>query len=103
MAKKKAVRLPATSVLDYPSSLSLYERESLAAEAKLDAEKKTKIRPNPDRKDRTMALDPKDRNSTEEEWRELARRAIEEKDSKKIAALTKQVILKFDEPKRRKM
>jgi hypothetical protein len=103
MAKKKACQQSSTSFLDYPSSMSLYERESLAAEAKLAAEKKTTKRPNPDGKDRTITLDPNDRDSTEEEWRELARRAIEEKDSKKIAALTKQVILKFDEAKRRKM
>ena len=42
MAKKKAVPLPSTRVLDHPASLSLYERESLAAEAKLAAEKTKK-------------------------------------------------------------
>jgi hypothetical protein len=45
MAKaKKACPQSATSILDYPSSLSLHERESLAAEAKLAAAKKTKKR-----------------------------------------------------------
>jgi hypothetical protein len=40
MAKKKACQQSATSILDYPSKLSLYERESLAADAKLAARKK---------------------------------------------------------------
>ena len=40
MATKKDVPLPETRILDHPNSLSLYERESRAAEAKLAAEKK---------------------------------------------------------------
>jgi hypothetical protein len=47
MAKKKAVHAPSPNILDYPDSLSLYERESLAAEAKLAAERKIKKRPKP--------------------------------------------------------
>jgi hypothetical protein len=31
-----------TNILDYPSSMSMYERESLAAEARLKAEKRTR-------------------------------------------------------------
>jgi hypothetical protein len=40
MTKRKADLTNDTRVLDYPSSLSLYERESRAAEAKLAAQKK---------------------------------------------------------------
>jgi hypothetical protein len=41
MAKKKASRpLPCTNTLDYPASMTDYERESRAAEAKLAADKK---------------------------------------------------------------
>jgi len=47
MAKKKAGLTPSPNILDYPDSMSLYERESLAAEAKLAAEKKIKKRPKP--------------------------------------------------------
>jgi hypothetical protein len=47
MAKKKA-DLPASSnVLDYPESMSMYERESLAAEARLAAERKINKQPKP--------------------------------------------------------
>jgi len=47
MAKKKAGHAPSRNILDYPDSMSLYERESLAAEARLAAEKKIKKRPKP--------------------------------------------------------
>ena len=40
MAKKKADLAPSTNILDYPNSMSQYEKESLAAEAKLAAERK---------------------------------------------------------------
>jgi hypothetical protein len=39
-------KLLETDPLHYPSSMSLYERESLAAEAKLLAEKKKKKHPS---------------------------------------------------------
>ena len=52
MAARKVVPPHSTSILDYPASLSNYERESLAAEAKLAAKKK---------------------KATEKVWRELAR------------------------------
>jgi hypothetical protein len=47
MAKKKAVQLPCSHVLDYPESMAIYERESLAAEARLAAERKIKKQPKP--------------------------------------------------------
>jgi hypothetical protein len=47
MAKKKADQAPSSNVLDYPGGMSEYERESLAAEAKLAAEGKIKKRPKP--------------------------------------------------------
>jgi hypothetical protein len=47
MAKKKAAPQSSTSILDYCSTLSLYERESLAAEAKLAAEREIRKRPKP--------------------------------------------------------
>jgi hypothetical protein len=47
MAKRKAGRRPSPNILDYPDSMSLYERESLAAEAKLAAERKIKKRQKP--------------------------------------------------------
>jgi hypothetical protein len=34
MAKKKVGHAPSPNILDYPDSMSLYERENLAAEAK---------------------------------------------------------------------
>jgi hypothetical protein len=37
MAKKKVDQPPSPNVLDYPSGMSEYERESLAAEAQLAA------------------------------------------------------------------
>jgi hypothetical protein len=40
MAKKESGLPPSTNILDYPVSLSAYERESLAAEAKLAADRK---------------------------------------------------------------
>jgi hypothetical protein len=46
MAKKKAGRnLPCTNKLDFPESMSDYERESLAAEAKLAADRKIDKQP----------------------------------------------------------
>jgi hypothetical protein len=36
-----------TSILDYPASMSMYERESLAAEAKLKAEQEKKKKKSP--------------------------------------------------------
>jgi hypothetical protein len=45
MAKKRTQPL-STNILDYPSNMSGYEKESLVAEAKLAAMKKKK-RPNP--------------------------------------------------------
>jgi hypothetical protein len=47
MAKKKAGQPPSPNILDYPDSMSLYERESLAAEAKLAAERKIRKRAKP--------------------------------------------------------
>jgi hypothetical protein len=41
MAKNK-IKPHSPDVLDYPSNISMWERESLAAEAKLAAEKKSK-------------------------------------------------------------
>jgi CRP/FNR family cyclic AMP-dependent transcriptional regulator len=49
MAKKKA-RPSSPNTLDYPDSMSLYERESLVAEAKLAAERKIRKRPKPSSK-----------------------------------------------------
>jgi hypothetical protein len=40
MAKKKAGLPPSSRPIDYPSSVSQYEREGLAAEAKLAEDKK---------------------------------------------------------------
>ena len=45
MAKNK-IKAYSPNVLDYPSNMSLWERESLAAEAKLAAEKKSKKKPS---------------------------------------------------------
>jgi hypothetical protein len=47
MAKKKADRSLSPNILDYPSSMSQYERESLAAEAKLAADRKIRKLPRP--------------------------------------------------------
>ena len=47
VAKKKADQPPSPNILDYPSGMSEYERESLAAEAKLAAERKIKKRLKP--------------------------------------------------------
>jgi hypothetical protein len=38
--KTPAIKPYSTSILDYPESMSLYERESCVAEAKLAAERK---------------------------------------------------------------
>jgi hypothetical protein len=35
---------PSTNILDYPSNMSMYEKDSLASEARLAAEKKAKKR-----------------------------------------------------------
>jgi hypothetical protein len=45
MAKNK-IEAYSPNVLDYPSNMSLWERESLAAEAKLAAERKSKKKPS---------------------------------------------------------
>jgi hypothetical protein len=48
MAKKKKADQPRSpDILDYPSGMSEYERESLAAEAQLAAERQTRKRPKP--------------------------------------------------------
>jgi hypothetical protein len=47
MAKTKADQHTFVDVLDYPESMSMYERESLAAEARLAVERKIKKRPKP--------------------------------------------------------
>jgi len=47
MAKKQADQPPSPNILDYPSSMSQYERESLAAEAKLALERKNIEEPKP--------------------------------------------------------
>ena len=43
--KKRPVELPSTHVLDYPETLSAFERESLAADAMLKAEREEKKQP----------------------------------------------------------
>jgi len=45
MAKNK-IKAHSPNVLDYPSNMSMWERESLAAEAKLAAERKSKKKPS---------------------------------------------------------
>ncbi len=40
MPKKKGSQPHPTNIVDYPSAMSTYERDSLAAEAKLATEKK---------------------------------------------------------------
>ena len=50
MAKKKVDLDSSPNILDYPSSMSQYERESLAAEAKLAADGKANKQPKPARK-----------------------------------------------------
>jgi hypothetical protein len=47
MAKKKSDQPPSPNILDYPSGMSEYERENLAAEAQLAAERKIKKCPKP--------------------------------------------------------
>jgi hypothetical protein len=42
MLRKSRMKPHSTSVLDYPCTMSGFERESLAAEAKLKAERKKK-------------------------------------------------------------
>jgi hypothetical protein len=46
MPIKAPVKPDSPSVLDYPETLSQYEKESLAAEAKLKAEREKKKQPN---------------------------------------------------------
>jgi hypothetical protein len=45
MARNK-IKAHSPNVLDYPSNMSMWERESLAAEAKLAAERKSKKKPS---------------------------------------------------------
>jgi hypothetical protein len=47
MPRKSGIKLDSSRVLDYPACLSEYERESLAAEAKLKAERKKQKPPKP--------------------------------------------------------
>ena len=49
MAQKIRMKPHSTNILDYPSNMSMYERESLAAEARLKAEKKPTKRPKPEK------------------------------------------------------
>ena len=44
MAKNK-IKAYSTNVLDYSSTMSMWEKESLAAEAKLGSERKSKKKP----------------------------------------------------------
>jgi hypothetical protein len=39
---KNKIKAYSTNILDYPSNMSMWEKESLAAEAKLASERKTK-------------------------------------------------------------
>ncbi|HWO40079.1 MAG TPA: hypothetical protein VNO32_65790 [Candidatus Acidoferrum sp.] len=43
---KNKIKAYSSNVLDYPSNMSMWERESLAAEAKLAAERKSKKKPS---------------------------------------------------------
>jgi hypothetical protein len=43
---KNKIRAYSPNVLDYPSNMSLWEKESLAAEAKLASERKSKKKPS---------------------------------------------------------
>jgi hypothetical protein len=47
MAKRNAGQPSSPNILDYSDSMSLYERESRAAEAKLAADRKIRKRPKP--------------------------------------------------------
>jgi hypothetical protein len=47
MPRKIQIKLRSTNVLDYPSTMSGFERESLAAEAKLEAEREQKKKKEP--------------------------------------------------------
>jgi hypothetical protein len=47
MAKKKFGQHPSTNILDYPVTMSAYERESRAAESKLAADRKIQKPPKP--------------------------------------------------------
>ena len=49
-----------------------------------------------------MTQNLQDHEPTEEEWRELARQAREEKDLGKALDLAQQIVEKYDEEKRRK-
>ncbi len=42
MARKTRPKAHSTDILDYPSNLSMYEKDSLASEAKLTAEREKK-------------------------------------------------------------
>ena len=48
--KPKRENPHSTNILDYPSSMSGFERESLAAEAKLKAERQKEKQPKPEKK-----------------------------------------------------
>jgi hypothetical protein len=43
--KTSPINLHSTNILDYPSMMSMYEKESLVAEAKLAAERNAKKQP----------------------------------------------------------
>jgi hypothetical protein len=43
---KNRIKAYSPNVLDYPTNMSMWERESLAAEAKLAAERKSKKKPS---------------------------------------------------------
>ena len=78
--KNSAAKPPATSILDYPAAMSLYERESRAAEARLRAE----------------------RNMKKEKWRGLAKQASTEPDPEKLLDLSQKLIKTFNGETRRK-
>jgi hypothetical protein len=53
--RKKRTLIPySTNVLDYPCTMSMYEKESLAAEAKLKAEREKQNGKNRSRPKRTV-------------------------------------------------
>jgi hypothetical protein len=45
MPRKASTKPTSTNILDYPSNLSTFERDSLASEARLKAERKTETQP----------------------------------------------------------
>jgi hypothetical protein len=46
--RKRPLELPATNVLDYPETMSGFEKESLAAEEKIEADRKKPPKPRKD-------------------------------------------------------